>query len=141
MRAIVWMLLVFSVALFAQDEMCRDFCKKCEGESSEVCSSIEQNCNCSASSPETEYEIESSSDSSEPEPVAKSEPESLDKKPANKSGPLVNVDFGAKGDDETTAVLKKDGSYELQSKNHAGIVFSVILGVALVVVLVFTIAQ
>jgi len=140
MRIIVWMLLVFSVGLFAQDDMCMDFCKKCEGETSEVCSSIEQNCNCSASFPDMEYEIESSPDSKQ-EPVEKSEPESLEKKSANRSGPLVNVDFGAKGDDETTAVLKKDGSYEIQSKNHAGIVFSVVVGIALAVALVFAIAQ
>lgn len=141
MRVIVWMLLVFSVALFAQDDMCKDFCKKCEGESSDVCSSIEQNCNCSASSPEMEEEIESSSNSSEREPVEKNEPEYLEKKTANRTGPLVDVDFGAKGDDETTAVLKKDGSYEIRSKSHAGIVFSVVMGIALVVALVFAIAQ
>jgi hypothetical protein len=117
-------LFFLAITIFAQENTCKDFCVKCQDDSSELCLQIMQSCECSTSSEPT------AATSIPLTNVDFGTTENGDQK----FSPLTTVDFGGKGDNTHTAVRHDDGTYELQNKNRTliivgSIVLTILVGV------------
>ena len=118
---VFFVILFCAIAIFAQENSCKDFCTQCQEDSSEICLQIKQSCECAASSETT---------ATTNAPLSKVNFGAFESNGNQKFEPLTKMDFGSKGDDSYTAVRQDDGSYKNQNKKQTWIIVG---GIALAI--------